>query len=660
MSGHHTSRVVVVVDSENIRLRAARLSAHRDVGPPDVDLIIRVLGRCGLDVVHVVYASATERSGDEHNGARAARNDDLVRGLQARPDVTVLRGVERNREVGVDSLLVLGALHACRSIRTGRIGADGVVVLSSDSDIRIIHRYPTNVPVLYLGKHTREVECAVRGEGGTAAELPDEAVLEMCGVGSPTGQIRLSAATWTGQRGSRDGRARWKHVRRAGAVAVVDAYGLFKSTRQAYGRARLPSAAAIESILRSMGFRPPYFLYATVPDIPNRYWRLQRSRSSTSCARHAGWRARDGQLEDFARALIEDGDHATQVNVSQLKFEESDWIPREKQTETHLAADVYWALARTPSTTPVVLFSDLDGLDVVHPALGQLELDANRLFQVTVHPLPSVDPFIVRAEMQKLEARRDRRQNILLTETLARPLMPIGHSPLSSRQRLAEMVTAGHVGTWEVCDYEPELDCVRLTPLDVRWAGATLLLSGHSWQLGQHVNVCGVSLQASQKECAAPAVHALVGSDPQSHFVTATVVGDVVDGYAEFDVDGDGLPDGRVAVGHERTMIQAGAVLQLQTVGDVRYIGPCSGVTSVAGGVQLVLVEHLDDDGAGLATTASGSVVLLRPRPGLPSVVGATQLAEPVGPDGSSPWEVISTPLAMAGSYPAGSIPGRG
>ena len=659
MSGHHTSRVVVVVDSENIRLRAVRLSGLCDVGPPDVDLMSRVLGRSGLDVVHVVYASATERNGSEHNGTRAARNNDLVRDLAVRTDVTVLRGVEGDREVGVDSLLVMGALHACRSIRSGRIGADGIVVLSSDSDIRIIHRYPTNVPVLYLGEHAREVERAVLDEGATAAELPDDAVLEMCGVGTPTGQIQLPSATWTGQPGSRDGRSRWKHVRDAGAVAVVDAYGLLKSTRQAYGRAQLPSAAAIGSILRSMGFRAPYALYATVPDIPDRYWRSQSSRSP-SWAKRVGWRARDMQLEDLARALIEDDDDATQVNVSQLKLEGPAWVPREKQTETYLAADVYWALARTASTTPVVLFSDLDGLDVVHPALWELDLDPSRFFQVTVHPLSSVDPLVMRPEMQKLEAHRQRRQNILLTETLARPLMPIGHSPLSSRQRLADMVMAGHVGTWEVCDYEPELDCVRLTPLDVRWAGATLLLSGHSWELGQRVDVSGVTLQSSQKECAAPAVHALVGSDPRSHFVTATVVGDVVDGYAEFDVDGDGLPDGRVAVGHERTMTQAGAVLQLQAVGEVRYIGPRSGVTSVAGGVQLVQVEHLDDDGAGLATTASGSVVVLRPRPGLPSVLGATQMAEPIGPDQSSLWEVISTPLSMAESCdPAGSGAGR-
>jgi hypothetical protein len=289
------------------------------------------------------------------------------------------------REVAVDLAVAAAALEAASD--TGPNDVDLVVICSRDSDFHHLHRYARRVPILVAASFTKADRQILRKGRVPAIHIPtaDGAQFAAAARGPVTssltqqerdGQEVLVDHTATVRSGSLtrledDPVTAGPALNACKTIAVVDPYGLFNLAVRSIGVGDLPNVDSVRSTLQDLGWDYPMGVLATIPDV-----RLSRGNNQQKQVLAPGdireaWILRDEGLDELAASFEHDDDPLTEARRAELRPERADHDTESptdrdiaaasvKRLATGLLADLWLAVVAAPDADHVLIGEDPD------------------------------------------------------------------------------------------------------------------------------------------------------------------------------------------------------------------------------------------------------------------------------------------------------------
>ncbi len=509
-------------------------------------------------------------------------------------------------EVAVDLAVVAGALDA--AMRSEERGIDLVVVVSHDADFHHLHRYCQSVPLVVAGSFTQGERRLCREGKVPRLDIPkldfctlsaQSRALESPGLtlhdvrqddltGNPgllrEGDKVLIARTNSNTPVIRSGPltrrvagmpALRKALSLATTIAVVDPYGLFNSAVRSIGTGGLPNAQSVQQLLASLWWSGPTAVLATIPDL------RRHTTEQLDSDLQSAWKSRDQQLDALAATFDDDGDPLTVATRSPLqpgraRLPGTSGIDPDpdrtlvnralKRLATGLLADL-WLAATLPAspdvpTPQVVLLSDDFEL------AATLEL----LPHCRIHALEDVVRIGLHAHRGHLElpqgANSAEGQLVVLKDNLVAQLTGADLAQYGGRHRkLLASALSDENSVIRTGGRDPETGGrVLHIRVDVEEDGdaipdrrnLTALLYGTKTQLEHSRPSTSVESQGEHDDllitfdrdsvCAHPVI--VYGQKPEGGTSREAIVVDQQGSWITVDLDGDGVADSRVPLGH--------------------------------------------------------------------------------------------------------------
>jgi hypothetical protein len=654
-------RAHVVLDTSSLAhaIAAASADPRSDTRTrriePDLANVVTVLANHGIEVtgVSATVASTPVWTGPEtdiDSAVRMATRDARwLAGQRVRPPVPVaaLPGAHNGTsEIGVDAVLVAGALLQAQQIRDDpQRAGEVVVVITHDCDLDHLPRYAGTVPLILAGGFDARRQRRLRRSGVSVLAL-EPAALKAMGIGADARGTRRPVAIGEPTRAVVPAP---DDVFRP-ATAVVDAYGMMCSASAVLGVASLPGVESIRRCLAALGWPGDAAVFAAVPDIPA--WLI----NELPLMQQAAWLARDRELDELALGFDADGDPSTVVTRGVLRPDrvapssslQRDEFPRlAKRLVTQCAADLLVATMHG-DVEHAVLVSDLPDLAWLTRAIPAIVGPAgHKITRVGARAAPFRTIIETRPLRTAVAAGAP---FIVLPEAMLAQLVRI-HGPSAARAHrgtLLDQVQAPDV-VWTVVGVEPELAGVRLRSSGADWVEVALvdaldlgLRVGEQLDIGRLPHGMSVELRFDPDTPGlAPTLAVHDDRRPrafQEHGVSVYDSGPVdVVGYGPDDVDVDGDHDGRpdftVATGGELVEFRPGAQAVLGELANDQGTWILLSVDDTARPATLEWVEVL---------TPMGGVLRCRPADAAPGAAHG-ELWPPPGATGytAHPGELV-------------------
>lgn len=565
-------RAFVILDVANIRHEISEMQ-----GRPgrQSELFIRsvraVLSARNYDVTGIAVSMpllvVSETSGTDQSRALdlAKRARDWVQREATKNKFEVLQGgIDGNREIGVDDLIVVRTLIEAEAIRTNpnRAG-EKILVFSHDSDLQHLSQFADGVQVRILGHIARFNDERMRAR---RIEFEGLAADEMLSCAVDSTEVPPAPQSLLAQR-SRVLPLQLPQVVTAGTVVVVDGYGVACSAAAALGIAELPNAESVRDCVEALGYSGVNSVQFVLPDVHIKVRPRQNSSELTSYERSA-WAARDAQLDGLDADLKNDHDPGTEVvrgylvpahipdeaRVDPLRQET---IRHLKQHSTLLTASAvrHWLRAEADD---VVVMTDVP--DVVL-ALDYLLLKFSHVRPTRIMRVGTR----ARPLLPATGGRHFRLPYFVLTEGRLAQLVRVRGRAGRSLRDAVELSTTGSGllhEQWQVVAFEPEIlgyrvqSCVRPDVEVVIMDAERLNLNVNDVVDGKELNL---AIYADPNQPIDPLVtvaRMLGGAD------VGTLVAEAARRDSDaihFDLDGDRQPDVRLPIGHDFQPVRPGA-----------------------------------------------------------------------------------------------------
>lgn len=653
-------RARVVVDAASLAHGVGEVvGAERQFQPPALDRLVDLLRRVGFEAesLEVVLPLSVVNVSPTSNIANARWSvNKWISWVGAPaplmgPVPTFHSGAfDGTREVGCDELMAWVALEQCGEIESD---PDAVVlVVSSDSDLQVLHEYAMPTRVIYVGSFTkvaRDVLIESRAEFVTLGKHalrhldPSQSYVDdlECRYYSAeeTPRVLRDPVVFDGVR----------------SVAVVDSYGMRNAAARAIGVARTPTIESVRESLGAIHAPSPTAVLSVIPDLSRRH-----SYGVNNGLAEAWW-LRDAELDAIAEQHDQDDDPTTNVRRGEIRLnvggsnETPIARPTIKRVSTNVVAEIWWSLRHLPEAQVVVMSEDpgIAWLLAVHSAddrfrrVTRVGLHARRLKVVDGWKPPTTPP-----------------ATVVLTESLAARLVGVSDLAFGAklRRRLIDSIVDGT--TWSVVALDPETGGLVVRPSDnangeppvevVLQPGRAVPEVGRlTWALNRlkkrATEQFTISLVADDSmACAAPEVVVRVGRNPTTRVSAKVVERDAT--KIDVDVDGDGVADHRLHAGHLTGSLRVGdeVTLAAERNGSSQrmwFAGPSTGESEESPPEWVVV----DRAGAETGRSDDGTEGKLIMSPGLPETAGrclALRLPDIEGPS----WLVLSTSLHWSDS----------
>lgn len=668
----------VVVDVSSLAHRLGDLDGDARRGDVRLDSLLQVLAGRGYEVARLLIGVATipVMTGPDSDRTRAMEITQLNREWIETETATVPENVtvqtlagghDGTREIGVDDLVVAAAL--LEAARIASTATDEVVlVVTHDGDMDHLSAYGAPAVIRLVGAYDRDTHRRLRRVGAPYESLYDYE-LRNCGLQTP---LVLSIDDDDPSRGHDLVPKGREDLPEGECVAVVDAYGIACSAACALGISRLPNVGSLRSLLAVLGYPVETPLLVTIPDIAH----AQPSDDALTQARNLAWYHRDRDLDALADELDGDGDPTTQVRRGLLRPANlpPEWAHRldrsgptraAKRVATQLTADLV-SLVSSKRTDHVLLLTDSPHIVWVQAALSEWLPDSPiRITRLGVYAAPvtinapngndRLPPGAFRMLTEDRIAQVTRTNSLVGREL---------------RQRLHDTVNDDQLGQrrWRVVAFDAEIDGVRIRSVDdpsfdMLLADALAL----GVKPGDEVTLDGYDVELHFH----PGFPTLVpvpslnrsGPGEQARSYADVVVVERDGAHLRFDIDGDGIADGQVPLGHDLRPFgdPAAAVLGVLGTDTDDWYFVSSDDISPAGRPVIVEVVETGDGISVRPDGVSNKEGSLHPPPNSPPVivdVGDRIWAIDTSNGGEPPqWVTLSSPIHRTDTPSQPSIP---
>ena len=491
-------------------------------------------------------------------------------------------GIDGNREIGVDDLIVVRTLIEAEAIRMNPQRRDEkILILSHDSDLRHLAQFAEGVQVRIVGHEARFNEQQMN-----ARQIEYEGISrqEMLACAVNDGQYPLPTTQHLAQRRRVEPLAA-PLVVASPTVVVVDGYGLACSAASALGIAELPNAESGRTCLENLGFVGVNSIQFVLPDVNIKVPPRADTSKLTSYEKSA-WTARDNELDKLAVELKTDNDPGTEVvrgflapahipdeaRVDPLRQES---LRHVKQHSTLLTATTVrqWLHA---GATDVVVITDVPdvvlALDYLMQKFGHLR--DTRLIRVGTRARPV---------LAARGGRNFRLPYFVLTEGRLAQLVRV-HGQVGRNLRSAIQLSATSQGIlheeWQVVAFEPEVRGYRVQSRS-RPDVEVVIMDAERLGLRADQVVNGAELNlaiyANRSRPVDPLV--IVAGASGTEHAAGALIAEVASRNSDaihFDLDGDGTPDIELPIGHDFQPVQPGSKAVLgylhADISSLRYV----------------------------------------------------------------------------------------